>query len=455
MDFELPISEPRVPKLDLQSSRRPNPFKIRPEQLEFDASARELERKRQERVDYLQMPLIERQSLLTPMVSFREIRERTPRTSRPMTTSTRPQTTRDFGKTPRQRRQRVAERVAETREIYMISLILNKKKKQQRLINETIETEQENLEKLDNDIYEESHRCTQETDRIEMEMQKARKAAEVATAERVELEKQIRMKESKIGLTEYDIHKNEDLLEQYNEYYKFLSSVCPEDRSFEDFSKDPNELIQLFQSIEDENKFVMKHCDTIEDIETRSNIKLSAQMQEAQERLDEISNRLNSVEVPEVIEPQDEENNQTKKDIDNELAYLSNIVLDLFTDCFHVKAMLTPVEMLERVEKALEEFYIESERLNQHFLIEKQSEIDDARSEALRNQVKAERERMLLEKKEQALARATKPVKKRMGRKLMERHMPTRARKKTDEELLLKLKEKERLEKLLYGEDDF
>ena len=454
MDFELPISEPRVPRLDLSTSRRPNPFRIRPEQLEFDASARELERKRQERVDYLQMPLIDRQSMLTPMVSFREIRERTPRSSRPMTTSTRPQTTRDFGKTPRQRRQKVTDRVAETREIYMISLILNKKKKQQRLINETIETEQANMDKLDNDIYEQSHRCTQETDRIEMEMQKARKAAEVATAERVELEKQIRMKESKIGLTEYDIHKNEELLEQYSEYHKFLSAVCPEDRTFEDFSKDPNELIQLLTSIENENKFIMEHCDAIEDVETRSNIKMSAQMQQAQESLDQITDKLNSVEVPEIIEAPDEESNQMKKDIDSELEYLSNIVLDLFTDCFHVKAILTPVEMLERIEKALEEFYSESERLNQRFLIEKQTEIDEARTEALRNQIKQERERMLLEKKEQALARATRPVKKRVGRKLMERHMPVRAHKKTDEELLLRLKEKERLEKLLYGDDD-
>ena len=82
----------------------------------------------------------------------------------------------------------------------------------------------------------------------------------------------------------------------------------------------------------------------------------------------------------------------------------------------------------------------------------KQSKFDKDRREEMRVALQKEKEQIQQEKKEQALARANKPIKKKMGRPVMERSLPRHFVKKDNEKLLRLLAEQKAQEEFLFGE---
>lgn len=457
-DFELPITEPVVPKLSIRSARQPNPFRIRPEELEFEAAALESERAKTERRNYLKQSIVDRAKVLQPKVPLRQYSPRIPKSS--------PVSARVFNKDQYKRRQRLDEKIAEKRDIYLIQLILNKKGKNLDQLLQQIEDEKEIVDVMENRIIEESHQCQRESDRVELELQKGRKQAESATQARVDIEKALHKRDNNNGLLQSEISKNEENLENYQLYREFLLQVKPDNMTMEEMFKDPDILIKIIDNEERDNLFLQQQLDILEDMESRGNTTAETQLQDLKSHIALLEERINKDVVPALKSyeeaPENQQQQQQQEDEDEEevprqpteLEYLSARVMKLFVDCFKKTAALTPVEALERIEAKLEEFYRECELVNPEFIREKQDIIDDARKEAIRKQIILDRERMLLEKKMHALERATRPVKRRVGRKLMERSLPNRQQKKSDELLLLQQMEKARVEKLLYGEDD-
>ncbi|EAY05970.1 hypothetical protein TVAG_123940 [Trichomonas vaginalis G3] len=452
-EVELPISEPVVPKLSIRSARAPNPFTIRPEELEFESAAIESERIKTERRNYLKLSVVERNKLLQPKVPLRQYSPRIQHSSSPVSA-------RQFNKDTYHRKQRIDEKIAEKRDIYLIQLILNQKGKNLDQLVQQMENEKEMVEVTENKIIEESHQCQRESDRIELELQKGRKRAEQATQARVDIEKVLHKRDNINGVIQSEISRNEDYLIQYQQYYEFLQQVKPDNMELEDMFKAPDILIKIIENEERDNLFLNQQLDILEDMASRGNDTAEHQLVDLKTTISNLESTINKNIIPVLKSYEEDPANQEPSEEETttreptELELLSSRVLKLFVDCFKKRASLTPIECLERLEAKLEEFYRECDRVNPDFIREKQNIIDNARKEEARKQIIIERERMLLEKKEHALARATRPIKKRTGRKLMERYFPNVVKKKSDEQILLQQKEKERIQNLLYGEEN-
>ena len=119
--------------------------------------------------------------------------------------------------------------------------------------------------------------------------------------------------------------------------------------------------------------------------------------------------------------------------------------------CFKIESYSSSISQLEKIENELENLYRQIKKIDPKFVHEKQSIRDKERREKLkrdRQEKEAQEQRM---KKEQAIERAKKPIKKKTGRPLYPRTKLMKVRKEDDDRTWLLRQEQERVEKLLYG----
>lgn len=130
---------------------------------------------------------------------------------------------------------------------------------------------------------------------------------------------------------------------------------------------------------------------------------------------------------------------------------LTNKITEVYSECFGVIPDLTPLQMLEKLENALEEFYENADNVSTEFMTEHQTMINKERREQQRIASQAAKEKAQQEKKEHAIARATKPINKRYGRPVISRAVPIKHEKNIDEERLRILEEMRKEEEMLFG----
>ena len=440
-----------LPLLDLKknnnfSPRIKNPFKLKKEDFEFNLLYKKKLKKKEEKEKLLNLSLFDRTNL-----SLENTKRSIPFTSRSIYSPRIPNSTQNFDPNTYIRPKSIREKIFEKRDTFLIQMILDMKGKQLSAIDEHIKETEINFFNQENFISNESSRINRETDQIELELSRTIKIAENMLLHRTELQKKLKIKKNQVSLLHSEIYKNQSNLEIFKEYYNFLYYLCPKNIKIKDYFNDINVIIDDIDSIEIDNRFLIEQIDKIEQDLSQNNTEINnlfsieAFLNNLEKKIINYNENINLIKEINNFDYSEE------IQIENELKNLSLKVSNLYFNCFKKTSSVNPLESLAKLENKLENYYQKLQTLSLDYVQIKTNEIYEKRKEELKRIEIEKRELLLLEKKELAIARANKPIKKRNGRKLIPRSIPQINSKITSIQLQNEKIELEKLNKLLYG----
>ena len=380
--------------------------------------------------------------------------------TRPSARDTQPAASSALSRAPRQlqtnaRKQLISEFVLEKREKFLVQLIINQKEKEMRRLRNMQESTEAKAAATEQEIETQTDRNKMLTIQLEAGLARSRRMAEAASQARAAKAMELKQARINLGVIRSEISKNENLLETYRPYAEFLQRIVPEGETLDNFLKNPNALPDELHRIEDENLFVIQQCQRLQDALDRGANATDTEMEMARTVTKDMQEKLSQIEVSENGNyglSQDQK--RILYDEDSELVELQKMVKQTYLNCFKSDADLDSISLLERLESQLQLMQNMVNYVDPQFVAEKQEKKDKDRREALRKQQNEEREREQKRKVDKALARALKPIPKKVGRPVKERVLPITKVKQSDEVLEQMRLEQEREERLLYGDLD-
>ena len=423
-----------------RKSRRDNPFYIPPVS-ELLAGRGEQRIKTLQRKDLVKsLSLAERSEFNKPNIPD------VVRSSRRSSTRSSARSERRKGNESKQRG-RISEFIASKREIYLMQMLMDRKNREIRKIDRLIQNEEAKYNEQEQIIDEMSTNLKIQNTRAEASLAKARKKAENAVRLRVEATKKFKMFQIQVANIKQEITKNEELLESYREYYKFLASITPDNKEMMDYYRKPEDLLRELERIEMDNLFIIKQCQAFTEMEKRGTNSVEGDLIRTEEAIVQMKKDLADLKDVEEFNLEA----PSSAALDSQLEYFRRRIGQLYIKCYHKDSDLTPIGMLEKLENDMETMYRKINLIDPIFVWEKQTSIDKIRREKIRlrkQELKEEEQRL---KTEQALERATKPIKRRTGRPLYSRTTPIRIHKVSESKRQEQLLEQQRLEHFLYG----
>ncbi|EAY19566.1 hypothetical protein TVAG_228290 [Trichomonas vaginalis G3] len=347
------------------------------------------------------------------------------------------------------------EKMYQTRQIYLTQLLINKKQadiqRLQRIQNNT----EYNTRKAEQDVSDEANELKNSMNVLQAALSKSRKIAAENEVQYSTLKKELLQLQANFNAKSSIISKNEEILEQYQEYEKFLKLFVPEtvDDIFSYFHH-PSVLIEEMELLQDETLSLVKCYSHYMQAQNAINEKTQkkAEQQDIEEQLIEASEVRTKLAPLEDYTPRAaaKQNNS----LDQELNRLTNLISDTYKMCFGNAPSMSPIAMLEKIETNLENMMKIEETVSSEILLEIKTKKDEERK--LKERLDGQEKRRLeqLRKYEQALQRANKAIPRHDKRFPKERMLPgTRVQKvDTKSERLAALRKKE--DELLYGPSD-
>lgn len=360
---------------------------------------------------------------------------------------------RDKRENEHQKSMRISDFIQNKREIYILQLLIDKKKEEIQKIYNRMDQAEKDLIKRDEDIDISSEEVKLKNTESEANLARAKHKMEEKARRKVELQRELKQVTLNVNMINSEIYKNEEQLESFREYNDFLQKLTPEGENTLDHFNDPSVLLNEFEEIKEFNLLLIQDCQYYEQIYNRGIKNVNKKKEITDGYIQSVQDQIDSLEV---VTPSTNENdtelNQKDFDIKNdEYIRLAKLIERTYINCFGQTADVPPVGMLERIENQLEDFYKRIDLVDPHFAHSRQALKDKQRRDKLRRE---KQERQAAEqrlKMEQAIERANKPIKKKSGRPLMERTTIKKNEKKTDYKLLREMKEKQRFDGLLYG----
>lgn len=374
---------------------------------------------------------------------------------------------------PRER-ETVSDFIAKKKEMFLLSLSLDTKWAEIQKLEERAQWREEALAKSDKMLLEDSARFEKFLRENDEKALEAAKRAEQETRLKQEKVKEIRRLSAEIESTKNELSKVDESLGKCQEYKRFLDGLTPRDwivarrtdllqePPSEPVSGDlvdgrledalggqyftrPRQLLDVFESLEENNLFLIQQCqDTEEALE-----KVRHQFQETKLTMDANLSTLSSqVEhlqgsIEEEMERSRDDEEQPpkvkvgkpgKKDTgprEPTPAELKKAIERAYANVgFVVDISVTPISMLTKIEQELEKAMIRMAELDPELKQKAEKQKNKERRERMRAEkvaiLKAEQER----KTQKVLARSTQPVKKRVGKPEMFRSAPPKVKPK-------------------------
>ena len=435
-----------------------NPFLL-PRQCEI-FGFKEFEKKRiqNERESIKRMSLIQRADLQKPKIptcilSSSIISQTASRKMYPQSSLSTSTILRQKREEDQQRSIRVTEFIHQKREIYIIQLLIDKKNEEIKQIYNKMETSEKNLIERDEKIEVDSEKIKLANTHIEMKLARAKRHLEDEIRKKVELQRNFRNVTNNVFTMNSEISKNEDQLQDFRSYENFLKMMTPEGKDVFDYFTDPNVLLKELNAIEYGNLYLIQNCQYYDSLLEKGCSVIQKQEDETIGLTDIVKGQLDKFpeieEFPEELRTLYEQVFESKN---QEYHYLADLIEKMYIKCFGETADVTPVVMLQRINNKLEELYQLIELVDPEFVQSRQAIKDKQRRELQRKEKQEKQEAEVKLKMEQALARATKPIKKKNGRPIYGRSVLRKNEKKMDSKLLRELKERKATEKLLYGD---
>lgn len=342
-----------------------------------------------------------------------------------------------------ERIKRMTEFVQTKREIYLTQMVIDQKTNEINKLYQEQKDQEDRLVESEAELVRTMTRQKKVLLDIEKKLAEARKAKEGAISNRIDLLKQLKKQRLLVQIAKSEKSKNEYTLELYRIYNDFLKMFR------DDIKEDPQNLIDEIENNEKDNLFLAKECQRLSDLEGREHPTevIIKGLSDSLDRVEEMLGR-NKMQMPQEFSGSD---HVDTLDTDNNIKYLESKIKKVYRNCFKADTNIAPIMMLEKLDNTLESFYKRLEQVKPSFVDEIQSKYDKERREQQRIAMQAEKERIQQEKKEQAILRANRPIKKKGGRPLVERCIPRKVTRIDDEEIARLLREQQKMEEFLYG----
>lgn len=295
----------------------------------------------------------------------------------------------------------------------------------------------------------------------------ARQEAENKAKERIELSLQIKTISAQISALRNEIAHQDERLQECQEYKQFLNMLTPEDwkkthRKDEMYFKEPEQLLTIIQTLEEQNMFLIHHCQDAEEAVERYRAKFGKLLDQRDGHITEMTERFK--EASESLRRHQEKNESyfSKKEFktgaeltEKESASLHEKIASFYQTLGYDSSSSTDTSaMLLRIEETLQQLIKDLKLIQPELVRKKAQEKDSQRREKQRLERQAETKRKENEKRMKTLREAKQPIKYKTGRPLVPRHIPKRgiSKQEAEEQQRLMEQEAQKDQELLFGE---
>jgi hypothetical protein len=356
--------------------------------------------------------------------------------------------------------------VDQKRDIFMAQLAVETQREELQRLERLEREEQDNLNRKESEIalFRDQFRAFLDADA--KSLIEARQAAEAKSRQRLEVARRVKFVSQQIASLRNSIMHSEDKLQDCERYKEFLEGLTPlewrERHPFPElYFKDWEQLVDVMQALQEQNTFLIRHCQEAEECVERCTESLTGMM-ESRDRennaMIEKSNadrrRLQETKVQSELFKTAGRFRHGNEFSEAEYGELMDVISDFHEELgFEGIGQGDAVTMLKRIEDRMEELFMILSKRDQtavgDLFVEKcLHRADEARAERAERKQKEQDE-----KTQRSIALATMPIKKKHGRPLVKRmtpHIPE-SREKVEEQLRLQAAQKGADQNLLYG----
>lgn len=428
-----------------------NPFTIGDPCQLFGYRERALMETKYEKEKIKTMSLTQRQELLRPVCSTSHSAQRSQASSKQ---SSRAKTSFSRTRASRENKMwRMTEFIQQKREIYMYQLVEDTANKEIEKIKRTIKQNEDKLSEREENIRALAEKLKLGSSQSEQQLVAEIRKAEECALQRKQLQGMYRAKEHEIGLIKADISKNKELLEEYTSYNNFLKKIAPDGKGASYFFNDTDLLLSEFNKIETDNLFLIK-----EFLALNNTINFSkATGDEKLRRIEEAILSITPI-VKEKVPEASYDDLETLKNVNETFALLNNEIQEIgshilktYVGCYNENPQTDALHMLSKINADLESYYNKVEELSALFIKQKQAKLDKERREQIKLRAQKDKEELQRIKKEQAIERANKPIKRKTGRPLLPRTALRKFKKDNSEKEKLLEMERMKQQEMLFG----
>ena len=356
--------------------------------------------------------------------------------------------------------------IHQKREIFLAQLAIDTKREELQRLDRIEHEEEENLKAKEGEInvFRDQFRTFLANDgKNTME---ARQAAEIKAKQRIEVSMQIKQISSQISTLRNEIAHHEEKLKECTDYQTFLESLIPpkwrsQHPAPEMYFKDPKQLLDIMISLEEQNMFLIRHCQEAEEAVERYRTKfnnllesrdgsITAMLDKKEKKKQEL-NEMNERNEQYKVTGEFRHGNELNP---SEMAELQTAISKFHKQLgFENTASPDAPSMLRRIERKMEEVSTILSKMDEQRLKELTQEKELNRRNQERQQKNELEKKEQEEKTNRALALAMMPIKKRTGRPLLERMVPVKEQSREKKEEAARLKRLQELadSDLLYG----
>ena len=356
----------------------------------------------------------------------------------------------------RQRTKTMPERMLQKRQIYMTQLLIDKKRTEMSKLARSKIITQDKLEKDENDVNNEIDEYKQTMNALQAALSKSRKRAAENSQQYSSLVKQLSQLQSSVNAKSAIISKNEEILEQYQEYEQFLKVFLPvkyENNIFEYYNS-PSVLIQELDEMQRETLNLVNCYQHFVDVEGVLNEKTEKRFKEQEEEDQKITQIIERTQLPKVEVYHSKTVEKSKDKLTAKIDKLKQTISETYMICFGRKADISPMNMLEKIEQSLENMLKIEQTVPSDVLEEIKAAKEEERREKERQEGHERRRLEQLQKIEKALERANKEIPRHDKRRPIQRMIPVKKHHTTDKELNKERLAQERENKMLFESDD-
>ena len=356
--------------------------------------------------------------------------------------------------------------IAQKREIFLSQLAIDTKREElQRLERLEIE-EEKTLKEKEAEINLFKTQFTNFLEHDGKQTMLARQEAENKAKERIELSLQIKQISNEISSVRNEIAHQDERLAECEQYKNFLDSLTPEDwkkkHPNEVYFKDPSQLLTIIRSMEEQNMFLIRHCQEAEEMVERYRTKFTNLLEERDGAIVEKTEQLKV--VSDALKQEQDKNRQYTSNknfrtgaelTESQQAHLHDKIAKFYSTLgFDSTSTSDTVAMLVKMETLLHDLERELKDIDPVIVKKKAQERDAERREKLRLENQKKQKEIQYEKRAKTLALAKQPIKYKTGRPLVPRHIPKRGISKQEQEEQAKQAalEEAKMQELLYGD---
>ncbi|EAX98259.1 hypothetical protein TVAG_090350 [Trichomonas vaginalis G3] len=357
--------------------------------------------------------------------------------------------------------------ISQKREIFLAQLAIDTKREElQRLERLEIEEKKQLKEKeAEINLFRTQFNNFLENDGKQTMM--ARQEAENKAKERIELSLQIKTISAQISGLRNEIAHQDERLQECQEYKQFLNMLTPEEwkkthSQDEMYFQKPEQLLTIIQSLEEQNMFLIHHCQDAEEAVERYRAKFAKLLDQRDGHITEMTDKFN--EASENLRKHQEKNEsyfnnkefKTGAELSEKEAQVLHDKIAAFYQVlgYDSGSSTDTSAMLVRIEETLQQLIKDLKHIQPEIVRKKAQEKDSQRREKLRLERQAETKRKENEKRMKTLREAKQPIKYKTGRPLVPRHIPKRGISKQEAEEKAKMMELEEQKdrELLFGD---